>query len=194
MPSLLAIGAWIVFAVWSLSMLGAARSRLTDALAHMPLSHTRGLLRGWAMSLKLCQLLTVVLVLLAVWAAVLLLRRRPSPRQWATILVAVSIITIGWFLFAGFGAPLAEARAWFSPGRAYAAQLGVAAGAFILFVLAVIAVRRTPEPVDPQQDRYAIASYTQFNKPGPAKGSAALTEARARAESVLPVDEESDAQ
>jgi hypothetical protein len=181
--------AWTIVAGWAFAVLTPARTALLNGLHQLPVSHERGVLRGWTVSLKFCQLLLVVLVLLAIWAAVLLFRRRPHPRQWATILVAVVLVAIGWFLFAGFGAPLSEARRWLSPEAAFAAQLSVAAGALLLLVLAFLRIRRAPEPLDQQQDRYAIADYTQLNKPSAPRGSAALAEARARAESVLPVDE-----
>ena len=183
------IVAWTVVAGWAFAVLTPARTALLNGLRQLPVSHERGVLRGWAVSLKFCQLLLVVLVLLAIWAAVLLFRRRPHPRQWATILVAVVLVAIGWFLFAGFGAPLNEARLWLSPDAAFAAQLSVAAGALLLFGCSVLVIRRAPEPMDPEQDRYAISSYTRFNKPSAPSGSAPLAEARARAESVLPVDE-----
>ena len=83
----------------------------------------------------------------------------------------------------------AEARRYFAPDEAFAAQLVAGAGAALLFALALVRTRRAPEPVEPEQDRYHIASYTQFNKPAPGAAGGALAEARARAESVLPADD-----
>jgi len=182
--------AWALAAAVAFAILVSARGDLSNVLRGMEPSYLRGVLRGWAVSLKLCERLLVFLLLLALWAAVLLFRRQPHPRQWATILVFTVLAAGGWVLFAGFGAPLAEARAYLAPGGPYAAQLSVFTGAALLFVLGLVRIRRAPEPVEPQQDRYHIANYAQANKPGPGTGSAALSEARARAESVLPVDDE----
>lgn len=184
--------AWAVAAIVGFVVIASARGELWRALRDMPTSHLRSVLRGWAVSLRLCEGLLVVLMLLAVWAAVLLLRRQSHPRQWATILVFTVLAAGGWVLFAGFGAPLSEARQYLDPVPAFAAQLLVLAGSVLIIVLAVLRVRRSPEPVEPQQDRYHIANYTQFNKPGAAPGGGALAEARSRAESVLPVDGEED--
>lgn len=180
--------AWMCGAVVAFVVIAWARSDLRAALDQMPPSHLRSVLRGWTISLRFCQVLLVVLVLLAVWAAVLLFRRQPHPRQWATILVFAALVAIGWLLFAGLGAPLDGARRFIGAEQTYGAQLLVGAGALLLSVLAVVRVRRAPEPLEPTQDRYHIASYSQFNKTTPGAGDA-LAEARSRAESVLPVND-----
>ncbi len=192
---LILLATWVAGAVWAFAVIAEARARLrdihpfvTEALADAE-RRARGALRGWSVSLRLCDVLLVLLILLAVWAAVLLFRRQPQARQWATIMVAAVVIALGWLVFAGFGAPLAEARQYFAPEEAFVAQLLVGAGALLLFVLALVRIRRAPEPVEPQQDRYHIANYSQFNKPAAGSAGDALAEARARAESVLPVDE-----
>jgi hypothetical protein len=192
---LVLLAAWVAGAVWAFAVIVDTRALLRDihpfdsgALTEAE-RRAHGVLRGWSVSLRLCELLLVLLILLALWAAVLLLRR-PHARQWATIMVATVVIALGWLVFAGFGAPLAEVRRYFAPDEAFAAQLLVGAGATLLFVLALVRTRRAPEPVEPQQDRYHIASYTQFNKPAAGSAGGALAEARARAESVLPVGED----
>ena len=189
------LAAWVAGAAWAFAVVVETRATLRDihpfdgeALADAQ-RRAHGVLRGWAVSLKLCEVLLVLLTLLAVWAAVLLLRRQPHSRQWGTVMVAAVVIALGWLLFAGFGAPLAEARRYFAPDQAFAAQLVVGAGAALLFVVALVRTRYAPEPVDPQQDRYHIANYSQFNKPAAESAGGALAEARARAESVPPVDE-----
>jgi hypothetical protein len=189
------LAAWVAGAVWAFAVIAQTRVALAgirppDALAQdFWAQRALSVVYGWKVSLRLCEVLIVPLILLAVWAAVLLRRRHPHPRQWATILVAAVVAAGAWLLFAGFGAPLAEARAYLAPDGAYAAQLLVGAGAALLGVLAAVRIRRAPEPVDPQQDRYHIANYSQFNKPAAGSAGGALAEARARAESVLPVDE-----
>jgi len=192
---LVLLTAWVAGAVWAFAVIVDTRATLRDihpfdseALADAE-RRAHGVLRGWSVSLRLCEVLLVLLILLALWAAVLLLRRQPHPRQWATIMVAAVVIALGWLVFAGFGAPLAEARRYFAPEEAFTAQLLVGAGATLLFVLALARTRRAPEPVEPQQDRYHIASYSLFNKPAAGSTGGPLAEARARAESVLPVDE-----
>jgi drug/metabolite transporter (DMT)-like permease len=192
---LILLAAWVAGAVWAFAAIAEARARLrdihpfvTEALADSE-RRARGALRGWSVSLRLCDVLLALLILLVVWAAVLLFRRQPHPRQWATIMVAAVVVALSWLLFAGFGAPLAEARRYFAPEEAFAAQLLVGAGALLLFVLALVRTRSAPEPVDPQQDRYHIANYSQFNKPAAGSAGGALAEARARADSVLPVDD-----
>jgi uncharacterized membrane protein len=191
---LVLLAAWIAGAFWAFAAMTAARSVIPappeswmDPAGDYEVQHQLALVMGWHTSLGFTRGVAVALVVLALWAALL---RQPHPRQWATVLVAAIVCVIGLLIFGDLGAPLAEARAYLDPVPAFAAQLLIFAGALLLLVLAVVRIRRAPEPAEPQQDRYRIASYTQFNKPEAAlRGGSALAEARARAESVLPVDD-----
>ena len=109
------LAAWAAGAVWAFVVMGTTRAAIAGVHPFVSSAATfedqrpRSLVRGWYDSLGLLRGLAVTLLLLAVWAAVLLLlQRRSHPRQWATIFVAVVAIFLGGLFFAGLDAPRAE--------------------------------------------------------------------------------------
>ena len=199
----LPLAAWLAFAVWALSYLNASRQALA---AHGPLALASGTgaeifskdtvrvqIATWAGALELAEQLTAVLLGLALWAAILLVMRRPHPRQWGTILAFAAIALVAWLFFRAGNAPGAAVERWISPSVIQAVQWAIAGAAVGLIALAIGVLRRAPEPVDPRYDRHTLGgAYTPFNKVPPGMPGEALSEARARAESVLPVEDDAD--
>jgi len=203
LAAVVVLAAWLAFAIWSLAYLHASRQALA---AHGPLALASGTgaeifsrdtvrvqTATWAGALGLAEQLTAILLGLALWAAILLVMRRPHPRQWGTILAFAAIALVAWLFFRAGNAPGTAVERWISPSVIRAVQWAIAGAAVGLIALAIGVLRRASEPVDPRYDRHTLGgAYTPFNRVPPGMPGEALSEARARAESVLPVEDDAD--
>jgi hypothetical protein len=197
---------WAAFAVWALFWLRGAHHAFAAQLAGTDwgsMNASFGRVSAAAAvadgRFELTIVLTVVLLLLVVWAFCLVLARRPHTRQWSAVLTVAAICLIAWFLFRGDAAVFGLIRHWLPVSAADRLDVvlwSCVGAALYLIVIGWLALRwawgAPAEPTAPFEQGFGRGpAYTPFTKRAAGDpASPAIDEAGARADSVLPPDAE----
>jgi len=154
---------WVVLAAWGTVVLRAAHVRFDRGNSGPGLPEEVANRVQWTLAWP--QHVAELSVLLALAAVCLIVLRTTRTAWWTVLFVASLLGAIVWFLGQGT-LDVGPARPWASPVLVHGLTWGSGAVIVTLAVASYLAVRRRPDPLPPEYDRYTLgAAGLPFNRP-----------------------------